>query len=75
MTVGMGAMRMAMSGMRVRVRAVRVPAGAMPVGMAMNRMRCLCETAQRHDAEANTSERQTERVGVHCLAARLQQRE
>jgi hypothetical protein len=34
-------------------------------GVAVTRVRCLCETAQRHDAEANSTERQAERVGVH----------
>jgi hypothetical protein len=52
--VSMRLARVAMAVARVRVSTVTV-AG----------MYCLCKSAQRHDAEANTSERQTERVRVH----------
>jgi len=33
--------------------------------VAVTHMRCLRKTAQSHNAETNTTERQTERVGVH----------
>ena len=63
---GMGVSAMAVTGMRVT--SVPVPLGT----VAVTRVRRLCETAQRHDAETNTPERQTERVGVHgWLRARL----
>ena len=53
-TVSMRMARVAVAVARVRVSTVTV------AGMYR-----LCESAQRHDAEAYTSERQTERVRVH----------
>ena len=45
--------------------AVGVPVATVPVRVGVTRMCCVCETAQRHDAKTNTTERQSERVGVH----------
>ena len=51
---------------RVPVTGMAVVSGPVPVrAVAVTHMRCLRKTAQSHDAEANTAERQTERVGVH----------
>jgi hypothetical protein len=45
---------------------VSVPARRVAVcRVAVASVRRLGETAQRHDAKANSAERQTERVGVH----------
>ena len=61
--------------MTLRVAMVRVAmavsdstlctVAAVPMSVGMSRMCRLCETAQRHDAKANTAKRQTERIGVH----------
>ena len=51
---------------RVSVTGVAVVGVGLPLrAVAVTHMRCLRKTAQSHDAEANTTERQTERVGVH----------
>jgi hypothetical protein len=47
---------------RVAMAVARVHVGTVTVVTSVYR---LCESAQRHDAEAYTSERQTERVRVH----------
>jgi hypothetical protein len=58
----------AVSGAAMTVAAVTVAAVTVPVsGMPVTCVRRVCETAQRHDAETNTPERQAERVGVHGL--------
>jgi len=62
--------RMGVTDTRVTVQTVPVPISAMPVGMPVSRMRRVCNTAQRHDAEADTSERQAERVGIHWVVRR-----
>ena len=54
----------------VAMRMARVSVACVPVtlavrGVAVTRVRRVCETAQSHDAEANSAKRQTERVGVH----------
>ena len=49
------------------VAAVTVPMSVPVSGMPVTCVRRVCETAQRHDAETNTPERQAERVGVHGL--------
>ena len=49
------------------VAAVIVSMGVPVTGMPVICVRRVCETAQRHDAESNTPERQAERIGVHGL--------
>ena len=57
---------MSVAWMRMARVTVSVPARRVAVRrVAVARVRCLGETAQRHDAKANSAERQTERVGVH----------
>ena len=62
-----------MSVTRVSVAAVSVRMARVAMAVArvhvstvtVSSLYRLCESAQRHDAEAYTSERQTERVRVH----------
>ena len=60
-----------MTGVAVAAVSVRMACVAMAVArvhvstVTVTSMYRLCESAQRHDAEAYTSERQTERVRVH----------
>ena len=57
----------AVPGTAMTVAAVTHPMGVPVSGMPVTCVRRVCETAQRHDAETNTSERQAERIGVHGL--------